>query len=338
MTQIDTDSPVADGGATGRTRNPAVMLLAMCCGLGVILVLLLMLFILPSLKSGPHDLAVGVVGADTAEFEQALGVAAPDAYEPRRFDSEGELREAIRNRDVVGGFVVDGSDVHTLVAGAGSATISGSITGTARAVGTATGSDVTVEDVVPLPESDPTGIGIGGLAFPLVFGGIVPVVAFRKIFPRGNAWYLAGLIGFAALGGIAVASVLTYWFGSIESGMWTVAGAMALGIAALALPLAGLQKMFGAKGFTIGAMAMMFLGNPLAGIATTAAWLPDGLGAFGQILPPGATGTLVRSTAYFDGAGGATAALTLVAWVVVGAVLYALGAVRARGEDQTESA
>jgi hypothetical protein len=216
-----------------------------------------------------------------------------------------------------------------LVAGAGSATISGSITSTAQAVGQATGTDVSVEDVVPLPEADPTGIGIGGLAFPLVFGGIVPVVAFRKIFPRSNAWYLPGLIGFAALGGIAVAAVLTFSFGSIEAAFWPVAASMALGIAALALPLAGLQNVFGAKGFTIGAMTMMFLGNPLAGISTTSAWLPSGLGTLGQILPPGAAGVLVRSAAYFHGAGGLTAASTLAAGIVIGLVLFAIGTRRA---------
>ncbi|MGW0022892.1 ABC transporter permease [Rhodococcus sp. NPDC003383] len=335
MTQIDTKSPAAaEEGASGRTRNPAAMLLAMCAGLGVILVLLLMVFILPSLESGAHDLQVGVVGTDTAQFEQALGEAAPGAYETQRFESDEALRDAIRNREVVGGFVVESGDVHALVASAGSSAISGSLTGTAQTVARATGSAVSVEDVVPLPASDPTGIGIGGLAFPLVFGGIVPVVAFRKVFPRGNAWYLAGLVGFAALGGIAVSAVLTYWFGSIESGMWPVAAALTLGIAGLALPLAGLQKALGAKGFTLGAMTMMFLGNPLAGIATTSAWLPSGLGTFGQILPPGAAGTLVRSAAYFDWAGGSTAALTLVTWVVVGLALYAVGARRAPAEAQ----
>ena len=53
------------------------------------------------------------------------------------------------------------------------------------------------------------------------------------------------------------------------------------------------------------------------------------LGAFGQILPPGAAGTLVRSVAYFDGAGGLTAGLTLAAWVAIGVVLHEVGTRRA---------
>jgi len=307
------------------------MLLGMTAGLGVILVLMLMVFIMPLLKSGAHDLSVGLAGTPAAvdDFEQALATAAPESYAPQRYDSEQDLRDAILDRDIVGGFVVEGSGVRALVTSAGSATISGTLVGTADAVGHVTASPVSVEDVVPLPASDPTGIGIGGLAFPLVFGGIVPVVAFRKILPRSNGWYLTGLFAFAAVGGTIVAAVLTYAFGSVETGFWAVATSVAMGIAALAFPLAGLQKLFGAKGFTIGAMAMMFLGNPLAGISTTSAWLPTGLGAFGQILPPGAAGTLVRSAAYFQGAGGLVAACTLVAWIVVGLALYAVGMRRA---------
>lgn len=332
MSDIDTDAPASgeEAAPARRKPHPALMGVGMSLGLGVILVLLLMVFIMPSLESGPHDLRVGLVGAPdaVAGFEQALDNAVPGAYEAQRFDSEDDLRAAIVDRDVVGGFVVGDSTVNTLVASAGSATISGSLTGTAQAVGRALGDEVTVEDVVPLPADDPTGIGIGGLAFPLVFGGIVPVVAFRKVFERNNVAYFTSLVGFSILGGIVVSSVLTFVFGSIEGALWPVAGAMALGIGAMALPLAGLQNMFGAKGFTLGAMVMMFLGNLLAGIASTSAWLPNGLGTFGQILPPGSTGTLVRAVAYFDGAGGAGAATILTAWIVVGVVLFVLGARR----------
>ncbi|WP_168700959.1 ABC transporter permease [Gordonia paraffinivorans] len=319
--------PVAE-----KTPHPVLMLLGLTAGLGVILVLLLLVFILPSLKSGAHDLRVGVVGPVAAvdSFERSLEAADPGAYDTRRFTSEDDLRAAIENRDVVGGYVVDDTSIDALVASAGSATISGNLAATAQAVGKATDRAVEVDDVVALPAADPTGIGIGGLAFPLVFGGIVPVVAFRKVFPRSEGWYHAGLFGFSLLGGFIVACMLDFVFGSIDAGLWSaefwaVAGAIALGIGALAFPLAGLQGVFGAKGFTLGAMVMMFLGNPFAGIAATAAWLPSWAAVVGQILPPGAAGTLVRAAAYFHGAGGATAGLTLAAWMIVGLVLIAVG-------------
>jgi len=314
-----------------RDRHPAVPLVGLTVGLAAILVVLLALFILPSLKSGPRDLPIGLVGTPVAQSQAqgSLSSLAPGAYTTQTFDSEDDLQAAIEDRAVVGGLALSDAGVHALVATAGSTAISGTLTSTATQLAASEGTPVEVTDVVPLPEADPTGIGIGGLAFPLVFGGIVPAVAFRSVFPRRAGWRLAGILAFSAVGGAVVAGVLQLWFGSVVSVFWPVAGSMALGIAALALPLAGLHQLVGGKGFTIGAMTMMFLGNPLAGIATTGAWLPAGLGAFGQLLPPGATGALVRSAAYFGGSGGLVPALTLAAWVVVGAVLNVLGIRRA---------
>lgn len=315
-----------------RALHPVIALTGLTAGLGAILVVLLALFILPSLKSGPHDLPLGLVGTPTAisTVEADLDRLMPGAWIPRSFASAEELRTAIAAREVVGGLVVSDTGLETLVTSAGSTAISGTLTGTAGQLAASSGLPLTVTDVVPLPPADPSGIGIGGLTFPLVFGGIVPVVAFRSAFPNSNGWRMGGIVLTAVASGLIVATVLQFWFGSIVNTFWPVAGAMALGVAAMALPLAGLQQVFGAKGFTIGAMVMMFLGNPLAGIATTGAWLPNGLGLFGQLLPPGATGTLVRSAAYFDFAGSSEATLTLVAWVVIGLALTAWGIFRPR--------
>ena len=321
-----TDLPL-DQAPARRTPPPWAKMLGLTAGLGIVLVLLLAVFIMPALKSGPTDLPLGVVATDAsaASIEETLAASAPGSFDLERFDSADALTQAVRGREVAGGFVVDGAGVEAVVASAGSTAISSTISATAEMLAATSSSLTTVTDVVPLPDTDPTGIGIGGLAFPLVFGGIVPAVAFRTIFPRNNGWKLAGILTFSVVGGLVVSTVLRFVFGSIETSFWPVTGAMALGIAALAMPLAGLQEALGSKGFTLSAMVMMFLGNPLAGIATTSAWLPPVLGTFGQLLPPGAAGTLVRSAAYFDGAGGLTAALTLVTWFVLGLVVHTIG-------------
>lgn len=319
-----------------RAPHPLLALLGLTVALGVTLVALLLVYIMPSLASGPSGLAVGVVGttATTDEWVEALDELAPGGYATEQYASRDELIAAITSREIVGGFVLDGGSVQAHVASAGSTAISGALTAAAETLADGAGLALTVVDAVPLPASDPAGLGIGGLAFPLVFGGIVPAVAFRAVFARRLGWAIGGIVVFSAVGGLAVAAVLMHVFGSIESAFWPVAGAMALGIAGLAIPLAGLKEAFRAKGFTIGAMVMMFLGNPFAGIATSSAWLPDALGVFGQALPPGAAGTLVRAAAYFDGAGGGMALVTLPIWVVAGAALLAIGARRAARSDE----
>ncbi len=314
-----------------RTPPPAVVLAGLTIGLSVILTLLLVVFIMPSLKSGTQGLPIGVV-ADAAALEQVRGgleAADPEAFAVSAYDDVAALERAILDREIVGGLVVDAGRVHSHVASAGSVAISSTISATGEAVAAQLGLEAATTDLVALPAEDPAGVGIGGLAFPLVFGGIVPAVAFRALFPRRLGWAIGGIVGFSVVGGVVVAAVLAFLFGSISVGaFWPVAGAMALGIAALALPLAGLKEVFGAKGFTIGAMVMMFLGNPLAGIATSAAWLPGWLGVLGQALPPGSAGTLVRAAAYFGGAGGLGAGLVLAAWTLAGVVLLGFAVAR----------
>jgi hypothetical protein len=48
------------------------------------------------------------------------------------------------------------------------------------------------------------------------------------------------------------------------------------------------------------------------------------------LLPPGATGTLLRATSWFDGAGAGSAVLVLAAWCLAGLALIGAGAARAR--------
>ena len=51
-------------------------------------------------------------------------------------------------------------------------------------------------------------------------------------------------------------------------------------------------------------------------------------GAAGQFLPPGAGGSLLRSTAFFDGAAATHPVVVLLSWLAFGALLCAAGALR----------
>src|SRR5918911_366988 len=98
-----------------------------------------------------------------------------------------------------------------------------------------------------------------------------------------------------------VAAILQYWFGSIDGAVVHVGLGLSLGIAAISLLLLGLESLFGIAGYAVGAAVVMLLGNPLSGLTSAPEFLPSGWGALGRLLPPGATGTLLRSNAYFDG-------------------------------------
>ena len=72
----------------------------------------------------------------------------------------------------------------------------------------------------------------------------------------------------------------------------------------------------------------MLIGNPLSGLTSAPEMLPAGWGTLGQLLPQGATATLLRSTAHFGGAGAESAILVLSCWAAVGTVLMATAALR----------
>ena len=63
--------------------------------------------------------------------------------------------------------------------------------------------------------------------------------------------------------------------------------------------------------------------------------LPAGWGQLGQLLPQGATATLLRSTAAFDGAGAASALAVLASWALAGTALIVVAALRQRKSTAT---
>lgn len=70
---------------------------------------------------------------------------------------------------------------------------------------------------------------------------------------------------------------------------------------------------------------MLFVSNPLSGMMAGPWFLPQPWGAIGQYLPLGAGGTVMRSAAYFDGAGAGQAWIVLIGWMLVGIALAYIG-------------
>ena len=146
---------------------------------------------------------------------------------------------------------------------------------------------------------------------------------------NSNRWTgFAAVAAFSVLAALTITAVLRYVLGSIDQNFWGVAGGLWLGILAMVLPLLGLGYLFGRVGLAAGALVALLVGNPLSGLSSAPEMLPSGWGTFGQLLPQGANATLLRSTAFFDGAGGGAAVAVLTCWAVAGAVLVVVAALR----------
>ncbi|MGY1616914.1 hypothetical protein ACI797_09215 [Geodermatophilus sp. SYSU D00691] len=313
--------------STPSTGRDSARLVPLVAGIAVLVALVLTAFAWPAVRSAPHDLPLAVAGPAPAaeQVTAALDEAQPGAFDVEVLADEAAARAAIEDREVYGAVVVGPDGPQLLVASAASPVVAQSLRQVATGLGAATGTTVPVEDVVPTPESDPRGAGLAAAALPLALGGVLTAGLTSRLVRRTGMRAVATL-AMALAGGMVTATVLGTWLGAVESGWWTTTGVVALGMAATALVLLGLEKLAGPVGLGLGAAAVVLLGNPLSGLASAPELLPGGWGTLGQLLPPGATGSLLRSVSWFDGAGAGAPLLVLSTWVVAGLVLLGAGA------------
>ncbi|WP_430787249.1 hypothetical protein [Actinoplanes sp. G11-F43] len=302
--------------------------------LTVTISVLLTAFAWPAVRSTVHDVPIAVAGPApaVAQATAALDQHAPGAFEVIAVGDTAAAERLIRDRDAYGAIDLTSGKPQIITASAASAAVSQALT--ALGAGFARAEDqgqtpAAVRDIVALPTDDPRGAGLAAGALPLVIGGIL-AAALLTARIRGIGRRTVGALSFAVLGGLAMAAILQFWLGSLDGGYWANAGAITLSVAATALTLLGLESLLGAAGLGLGAATMMLIGNPLSGMSSAPEMLPGWSGALGQFLPPGAGGSLLRSTAFFDGAGAAQPVTVLLSWLTFGALLCLASALRAR--------
>lgn len=266
-------------------------------------------------------------------MKSGLDQAMPGGFEITSVPDRAAAVESIKDRDVYGAIVLDPQAPEVLTASAGGPAVAQILTQlSARLSAQNPGVQVKVTDVVPLPKDDPRGAGLAAGALPLVLGGIIAAALLTQRI-RGGGRRMAGAITFALTGALALTAVLQFWLGSLEGNYFANASVIAMSIGAISLTLLGLEWLFGFAGLGAGSAVMMLLGNPLSGLTSAPQMLPTGWGGLGQLLPPGAAGTALRSVSFFDGAGSGKSFLVLGCWLVLGLTLCGLGALRTRNRS-----
>lgn len=325
--------------------TPIGRVIGLSAALALIVGVLTLAFAWPSAGMGPNEVPIAVIGPDeaAAQVQAQLDEAEPDGFDVTAVADPAEAEALIKDREVYAAFAITPTSVDLYTASAASPTVARLVTGIADQMamhmGQAAGQavEVNVEDVVPLPADDPNGAGLAASAFPMAMGGIV-IAALIAFTVRGSGRQAAAAALAPLAVGAGVAAILMYVLEAIDGDYAAIAGALALTMAATAWGILGLAKLLGRPGFILGAVIVMLVGNPLSGMTGAPELLPAPWGAFGQFLSPGAGGTLVRSTAYFDGSGGEAAVWVLAGWVVVGVLLFTIGAVRAKVKSVSDEA
>ncbi|WP_435596989.1 ABC transporter permease [Streptomyces anulatus] len=299
-------------------RAVAVILL-----IPLIVTLALWTFAWPAARIAPRDLPVGVAGPAAAaqqleqRFEQRDG-----AFDVHRYDDEAEARTAIEDRTVYGAVVVTPQGPHLLTASAASPVVS-QLLREAVTASAPEGATVRVTDVVAAPPGDPRGSVLGASMLPLALAGMAAGAVVTLLGLRGTRAALT-LVASASLAGVAVTAIAHSWLGAFAGDWWAEAGALTLTVLAIGSVVAGLATLFGPRGIGLGALLMVLLGNSFSGVTSAPQLLPEPVGTIGQLLPPGAGGSLLRSVAFFDGSAAGGAVLTLALWSLAGlaAVLF----------------
>jgi len=313
--------------AAERRRPPLIAVVTL---LTAVLTVFLIAFAWPASRSEPRDVPLAVAGPTPAveQVKTGLEQAMPGGFEITAVPDRAAAVEKIQDRDAYGAIVLDAAQPELLTASAGGPAVAQILNQLATKLSPESPAKVT--DVVPLPKDDPRGAGLAAGALPLVLGGIIAAGALTQLVRSGSK-RVVGAVVFAVTGGLALAAVLQYWLGSFEGSYLGNSGVIALSIAAISLTLLGLEWLLGTAGLALGGAIMMLLGNPLSGMTSAPEMLPTGWGTLGQLLPPGAAGTALRSVSFFDGAGAARPLAVLGCWLLAGLLLCGVGSVRARG-------
>jgi hypothetical protein len=313
--------PSPDRPAPARPRRLALVALVV----PLVAAVALAAFAWPAANAKPRHVPLGVAGPAAAVAPvQARLARQGETFELRRYADARAARAAIEDREVDAA-VVAGRRPALLLASAASPTLAQMLP---KQVAAAV-PGARVSDVVPADPDDPRGAAFGAAVLPLILAGMLSGVLMSTHAPAGAA-RTAGIVASAVLAGLAGVAVAEGWLGIIPGAWPANAAALALTVLAIASVVAGLTGLLGQAGIGIAAALAVFVGNPWSGMTSAPELLPEPAATVGQLLPPGAGGNLLRSTAFFGGAGWAGHAAVLVAWTAAGRGLTAAAALRHR--------
>ncbi|MBS9338524.1 ABC transporter permease [Fructobacillus sp. M2-14] len=332
-------------------------ILTLAVGLTAILGIMMAAFATPAVKSGIHNVPIGIVTTNDQAYQKLAQPLQDKDFDVTQYQSTSEMKKAVNHREVYGAFALsDQGDMTLYKATAASSAVSQVLEQVGQTVVAnqkqaakaqiqpmlEKASDVQTMKVLnqklamidkkslktielkSFPSADPKGTGLAAGALPIALGGWIGSVAIANIV-KGKRQKFWAAITFAIIGGLGLIAVVQFGVGTFDGNYFLSSSGAMLGIAATAFFVLGLLEIMGNRGLIIAAITLILLGNPLSGLASAPEMLPSGWGAFGQLLPPGATGTLLRNLTFFDGNATLVPFLTLVAYIVFGLTLFAIG-------------
>jgi hypothetical protein len=275
----------------------------------------------------PHHMPIAVVGQGAEEFAQSLEEPDPDAVDAEVVDGAEDARQQVLDREVPGAVVLgEGEGSATLYtassAGASQAGVVSQLVGPAAA---GQGLALDSEDLAPLPDNDPAGLGAMFMATALVMAGYLPLSITLSNAPQlllRKSRSIPLLAGWSALIAGLVWLVTGPVLGVVGSGeAWPVLGIAWLGVFAIGAVQMFFTRIFGPMAVLAAMFLLMVLGVPSSNMSISIYTAPPFYTVLHSFLPTPAIGEALRSVLYFDGDGAGRYLLVLAIGAVAGLAL-----------------
>ncbi|MEU3064611.1 ABC transporter permease [Streptomyces subrutilus] len=291
----------------------------------------------------PRDLPVAVVGTP----QQARQIAADldrsmaDGFQVRRFATEGDARDALKNRSIYAAYVTGtGSSAEMLYAGANGPSVTATAGDAFADVASARGDALGRKDVVPAPAGDTRSMSVFYASFGVVLSGFLFGTATYQTAPRLRfRWRMASLGLFGAIAGTMVALLTgSLGFDALPGPSLGIAGVVALLGAAAGGATMALTRLLGpAIGTPVASVLLLTLGNSTSGGSMPPYYLPTWLNPLSDILPVGAAVRAVQGMSHFESDGLVPGIINLTLWTVVCAAVVYVREARSPQEGRSPS-
>ncbi|MEV3861191.1 hypothetical protein AB0J38_43650 [Streptomyces sp. NPDC050095] len=285
----------------------------------------------------PHHLPVAVVGAgpEAKVFAQTVKDKAGDALDVRTLDTRAAAVDQLRTRTIDGAYVLGGKSPELVVASAGSDTTVSVVEKIFTPVAAQQGQPLKVTDVAPPVSDDPTGQGLFFLLVALSIGSYASVAvlggAGAALRMRTRGLLVVGVSAVVSLIGAAFAGPVFHLAHTSLWGLWGMAWLYSAGILLVGVGLHTFLK----RWTTLAVMVLFVMLN-----------FTSSGGIFRPELQNGFFGSLhafwngagfvegARSLLYFDHYDLGRYVGTLVAWLVAGAVVFAVAALAEHRQER----
>ena len=205
----------------------------------VIIALMLLAFLTPAIHSGAHDIPLAVSAPEPAKAALTQKIEASGAFKVVDASGPEDTVEKVKNRETVGAISATPTGTEVTIASGAGAPYVAALKGVASQM-KAGGQEVTVNDVAPMTEQDPQGMGLASALLPLIFGGIASSVLLATQLKSASKRTL-GAVGVAVLGGLVAAAILQPWFNAVAGSFWLLWAGLSLGILAISSTVLGLS-------------------------------------------------------------------------------------------------